>query len=173
MSVGYKVPRGTRAALDAKAGAATIVVGQIYLLTDEDRICVGTSTTTYEDFEKRALVSLQYTFDGGGVALTTDTKELLHIPFAMTLVWWTMASLISGSATVGLWKDVYANLPPTSGDSIVGGGTKPTLSSATKSEAADLTSWTTTIAADSYLMANLDSVSTTTKLWLFLWGVKG
>jgi len=50
MAVGYKLPRGTRAALNTKAGAGTIVVGQPYLITDENRIAVGLTTTTYATY---------------------------------------------------------------------------------------------------------------------------
>lgn len=52
MAVGYLIPRGTRAALNAKAGAGTIVAGQPYLITDENRLAVGLTTTTYEVYAK-------------------------------------------------------------------------------------------------------------------------
>lgn len=56
MAVGYKLPRGTRAALDAKALAGTIVVGQPYLITDEGRIALGLTTGTYEVYAKESEV---------------------------------------------------------------------------------------------------------------------
>ena len=55
----FKAPRGTRAALNSKAGANTIVAGQIYLITDENRIAIGLSTNSYEVFAK-------YSEAGGG-----------------------------------------------------------------------------------------------------------
>lgn len=39
--------RGTRAALDALAGSSDLTAGEIYLVTDENRIVVGLSATTY------------------------------------------------------------------------------------------------------------------------------
>lgn len=56
MAVPYQLPRGTRAALDAKATAGTIVVGQPYLITDEGRIALGLTTNTYETYAKESEV---------------------------------------------------------------------------------------------------------------------
>ena len=41
------IKRGTRAQLDAAAAAGQLLDGQDYLITDEGRLAVGTSTTTY------------------------------------------------------------------------------------------------------------------------------
>lgn len=43
---------GTRAALDALAASSDLLPRQIYVLTDEGRIAVATSTSTYETFAK-------------------------------------------------------------------------------------------------------------------------
>ncbi len=40
-------PRGTRAALDAKASGSTIVPGQVYVVTDEERLAFGLTSSTY------------------------------------------------------------------------------------------------------------------------------
>mgnify|MGYP000892563024 FL=1 len=44
--------RGTRAQLNAAATANQLKIGEIYLITDEDRLAVGTSVNTYQDFSK-------------------------------------------------------------------------------------------------------------------------
>jgi hypothetical protein len=44
--------RGTRAALDARATAGTLKSGEVYLISDEGRIAIGTSSTTYQAFKK-------------------------------------------------------------------------------------------------------------------------
>ncbi len=44
--------RGTRANLDAAALAGTLVAGEPYLITDEDRIAVGLTAGTYQDYSK-------------------------------------------------------------------------------------------------------------------------
>jgi hypothetical protein len=42
-----QILRTTRAALDAQAGASGLLAGEPYLITDEDRIAVGTATGAY------------------------------------------------------------------------------------------------------------------------------
>lgn len=47
-------PRGTRAALVALAGSGSLLPGQIYALTDEQRLALATSTATFETFAKES-----------------------------------------------------------------------------------------------------------------------
>jgi hypothetical protein len=44
--------RTTRATLDTTATASGLKQGEIYLITDEDRLAVGLSTSTYETYAK-------------------------------------------------------------------------------------------------------------------------
>lgn len=53
-----QIKRGTRAALDALAGASGLKPGEQYLITDEARIAVATSTSTYQAAAKQG--------EGGG-----------------------------------------------------------------------------------------------------------
>jgi hypothetical protein len=46
--------RGTRAALTALAGSSGLLPGQMYVLTDEARIAVALTTTTFETFAKES-----------------------------------------------------------------------------------------------------------------------
>ena len=55
--------RGTRANLDALAGSSGLLSGQVYLITDESRIAIATSTSAYETFVK------------GGVKITVGTTS--------------------------------------------------------------------------------------------------
>lgn len=48
MSLTIKIKRATRAQLNSAATAGQLVQGEPYLITDEDRIAVGLSTTTYK-----------------------------------------------------------------------------------------------------------------------------
>ncbi len=52
MAINYKHPRGTRAALNALASGNNLIVGQIYVITDESRLAVALTTSTYEVFAK-------------------------------------------------------------------------------------------------------------------------
>ncbi len=94
----------------------------------------------------------------------------LRFPWAGTLAKWTLLGDASGSIVVDLWKDTYANAPPTVADTMVGGGgTKPALSAAVKNESSSLGSWTTTtIAAGDVLRVNVDSTSGLTRATLIL-----
>jgi hypothetical protein len=68
----------------------------------------------------------------------------------------------TGSCVIDIWKDTYANFPPTSGDSICGSN-KPTIVTGSKYEDTVLTGWTTTVNAGDVLRFHLDS-STTFKM---------
>jgi hypothetical protein len=65
----------------------------------------------------------------------------------------------AGSCVIDIWKDTYANFPPSVGDSICG-SSKPTISSGAKYEDATLTGWTTAVDAGDVLLFHLDSSST-------------
>lgn len=46
------IKRGTRAQLDTAATSAALHIGELYLITDENRMAVGLDNTTYESFAK-------------------------------------------------------------------------------------------------------------------------
>jgi hypothetical protein len=46
--------RGTRTEIDSAATANGLNAGEVYLITDEDRIAIGTSTNTYESYAKES-----------------------------------------------------------------------------------------------------------------------
>lgn len=54
----YKHPRGTRAALNALASASGLVIGQIYLLTDESRLAIAIAVNAFQTYAKEG--------EGGG-----------------------------------------------------------------------------------------------------------
>lgn len=77
------------------------------------------------------------------------------------------ASVTSGSIVVDVWKDTYANYPPTDADSITASA-PPTISTATKSEDATLTGWTTSVSAGDVFGFNVDSVTSLKRVVLEL-----
>lgn len=111
------------------------------------------------------VITLTFIIDGGGSAITTGQKGHLEIPFACTITGWTLLADQSGSIVIDVWKDTYANFPPTVADTIAG-SEKPTLSSAQKNQDLTLTSWTTSVAAGDILAFNVDSVATVTRVTL-------
>jgi hypothetical protein len=106
--------------------------------------------------------AFEFVIDDGGSAITTGVKFDLEIPFAGTIASWTLLADVSGSIVVDLWKDTYANYPPTDADSITASA-PPTLSAATKSEDATLTGWTRALNKGDILRWNVDSATTVTR----------
>lgn len=109
-----------------------------------------------------------YKVDGGGVVITTGVAGTgLYIPFNCTINEWTLQSDVSGSIVIDIWKDTYANYPPTVADTITGSA-KPTITASNKNTSSTLTGWTTTISAGDVLYFNVDSCSTITNATLTL-----
>lgn len=103
--------------------------------------------------------TLVFIIDGGGSAITTGIKGDLIVDFGCTIQSVTLLADQSGSIVVDIWKDTYANYPPTNADSITASA-KPTISTATKSQDSTLTGWTTSISAGDILRFNVDSITT-------------
>lgn len=110
---------------------------------------------------------ITYIFDNNGSTLNTGVGGDLYIPYACTITAVTLLADQSGSVVVDIWKDTYANYPPTNADSIVAAA-KPTITTALKSQDTTLTGWTTAIAAGNTLRFNVDSVTSITRLTLTL-----
>ena len=105
-----------------------------------------------------------FVFDGGGSVLETGAKTYIRTAEAGTFYRVSMLADITGSAIVDIYKDTYANYPPTAADSIAVSG-KPTISNGIKMESAVFTGWTSsTFASGDVLAANLDSCSGITRL---------
>ena len=95
----------------------------------------------------------------GGSPIATGTKGYLRVPFACRITKVTVLLEQSGSIVWDVWKDTYANYPPTVADTITASA-KPTVTTATKSEDSTLTGWTRTIAAGEVLGFKVDSITT-------------
>jgi len=113
--------------------------------------------------------AIEIIIDGGGDVLSTGVVADLEVPFGATISAVRIFADQSGSVVLDIWKDIYDNFPPTSADSIIGtGGTKPTLSSATKYQDEILTAWKTGLNAGDILRFNVDSATTITRVTLSL-----
>jgi hypothetical protein len=72
------------------------------------------------------------TFDGGGQVIQTKTAYV-QVPYNGTLTSWTLVADVSGSCTITVFKDTYANFPPTTtADDVY--VTAPSLSSQQKNQ---------------------------------------
>lgn len=112
-------------------------------------------------------IGIPFIIDGGGSAITTGVKGDIEIPFAGTITVNRLFADQTGSIVIDLWKDTYANFPPTVADTITASA-KPTLSSAQKSEDSTLTGWTTSVTAGDIIRVNVDSITTCTRVTLSL-----
>lgn len=118
----------------------------------------------------------QVTFiiDGGGSTITTGLKGFVSIPISGVIRKWRILSIdTTGPATAGaividIWKDTYANYPPTVADTITASDKPTVTASANKNEGTSLTGWTTTITAGDVLAFNVDSVTSFTKVAITL-----
>lgn len=131
---------------------------------------------SYEGFDNWLLVSGDATdsiktfgivIDAGDSVITTGIKGDLVIPYNLRILSWQILADQSGSIQIDIWKDTYANFPPTSADSIVASA-YPNISGAARNTSSTLTGWTTTINKNDILRFNVDSVLTIKRATLTL-----
>lgn len=65
--------RGTRSEINVAAATGALNAGEVYLITDEDRIAIGTSTSTYESYAKESEAG------GGGGSGTTILMDIFIV----------------------------------------------------------------------------------------------
>jgi hypothetical protein len=136
---------------------------RVALGTNGQKLASDGTDAVWED----DLAAIEFIIDGGGSAITTGQKGHLEIPFACTITRVTLLADQSGSIVIDIWKDTYANFPPTDANSITASA-PPTISSAQKSQDSTLTGWTTAITAGDILAFNVDSITTVTRVTLAL-----
>lgn len=126
---------------------------------------VGASWETFWQVlsESNVTSAIQVLFVAGGFALTPGLKLFVEVPFDCTIYEVVMLGDAAGSAVVDIWRDTYANHPPTNADSITS-SSPPTISSATKSVDSVLTGWSTSLNEGDVLAFNVDSCVTITRL---------
>lgn len=148
------------------AALATFTTAGRNLVDDADAAAQRTTLGLGAAAVLGATELIKFTVDGGGSAITTGAKKAyITVPFAATITSWNILADQSGSIVFDIWKDTYANYPPTVADTITASA-KPTLSAATKATGSTLTGWTTSISAGDVLEINVDSITTCTKVTL-------
>jgi hypothetical protein len=107
---------------------------------------------------------------GDGINVITNSpavKGYLPVDFGGTITGWTLLADVSGSIVIDVWKDTYANFPPTNADSIAG-SEKPTLSAVQKNQDLSLSTWTTSFSAGDVFGFEVESASTVKQVTLTL-----
>lgn len=150
---------------DGTADTLTLVAGTNITITTNAATDTITIAATGGGSSTAAI---GYTINGGGTTITTGLAgNGVSIPFNATITAVTMQANTTGSIVIDIWKDSYANFPPTVADSICGSA-KPTITSSNKSQDSTLTGWTTSITAGDILYFNVDSVSSIANVVLTL-----
>lgn len=111
--------------------------------------------------------TILFPIDGGGAVITAGVKGDVTMDFAGKILSWRILGDQSGSIVIDLWRDTYANYPPTVADTITASA-KPTITTATKAESSALTGWNTSFNAGDIFRPNVDSVTTLTRATLSL-----
>jgi hypothetical protein len=108
-------------------------------------------------------------FDGGGSALTTGVKLDLVVPFNCVIESWTLLADQSGAIKIDIWRDTYANYPPTDADSITNAHEPEIAASGVNAQDLNLSDWTSvTLVKGQTLRFNIDSVATIQRATLAL-----
>ena len=109
-------------------------------------------------------ITINFIIDGGASVITTGMKGYLSCDFTGTIQQAELLADVSGSIVVNIWKCTYAQFDAGSSHPVVGdkitASAPPTIATATKSQDAALTGWTTAFAAGDILAFNVDSVAT-------------
>lgn len=147
-------------------------VGHHYIDTTNDKSYISVGTSSSADWQLQVgsnelIKDIVFIIDGGGSTITTGIKGSFSIDFACTILQATLLADQTGSIVIDLWKDSYANYPPTDSDSITASA-PPTISSSTKSLDSTLTGWTTSISAGDIIRVNVDSVTGIERVSLML-----
>lgn len=153
--------------ITAPATSATLTIADGKTLTASNTITFSGTDAVAMNVTNNKIATITFIIDGGGSAITTGVKGDLEIPFDCTITAATLLADQSGSIVVDIWKDTYANYPPTVADTITASA-KPTISTATKSQDTTLTGWTTSVTAGNTLRFNVDSITTCTRVTLSL-----
>ena len=137
--------------------------GTAYGTAGQALISTGDAAPAWTD----QFLSITFLISGGGSTVATGIAGDLTVPFNCEITEWTLLADQTGSVVVDIWKDTYANYPPTVADTITGSA-KPTISAGVKGQSSTLTGWTTTITAGDTLRFNVDSAATLTRVTLSL-----
>jgi hypothetical protein len=155
----------TYTAGDIVYSSATNTLGKLAIGTAGQALVVNSGATAPAWTTQNS--SITFIIDGGGVAISAGIKGDLTIPFNCTITEWTLLCDQSGSIVVDIWKDVYANYPPTVANTITASA-KPTVTTSVKNQSTTLTGWTATITAGDTLRFNVNSATTVQRVTLSL-----
>jgi hypothetical protein len=159
---------GTLSLSGALAGSGIPNLAAIEALTGKGLLKrTGTATWALDTIT----TALEFSVNANGNVIATGVAGDFVAPYDMVITGVTVLADQSGSLVLDIWKDSYANYPPTVADTITASA-KPTLSSASKYTDGTLTGWSTTVTAGDTFRVNVDSVATITRFTLIITGTR-
>lgn len=163
------------------AQAAIAATDIIPFIKDPGTVPVGSKITFADLKTSLALVTpitttgkFVFSIGDGSSAIITGIKKCIEVTQNCTITGWKILSddpsTLAGAVVFDIWKLAYGSgYPPLVGNSLITGGTKPTIvASATSAVSVSMANWTTALAAGDILRFNVDSVATFTSLTLIL-----
>jgi len=122
---------------------------------NDEAECTATST------QLNALTTdvIAYKIGDNGSTIWAGVQGDFEVPFACTITRATMFLSASDNITVSIWKDTYANYPPTATDNITADA-QLKIQEGVKYQDSTLTGWTKTVAAGDVLRFNVDAAPT-------------
>lgn len=113
------------------------------------------------DLEISSPINSEFTFGasiGDGVnTISVGEVGTTIIPYNGTILGWYIIGDVPGTIVVDIWKDSFANYPPTVADTITG-TEKPTLTAQDKNSDLTLSTWDTEILSGDVVKFKVDSV---------------
>lgn len=158
--------------LPAATSPAETAEGSVVWDSDDDELTIGTGSGLVRLKTPRKHV-INAIFDGGSAAITAGKKIRVRVPWASTVTRVTMLADQTTTTVADVRRTTQASYDggathPVSGDSLVGGGTAPTITASTKSDDATLTSWTVSLSAGDILEFYITSNTTAQLLTIAL-----
>lgn len=98
-------------------------------------------------------------FDGGGAPILADKKCYVRVERTCTITGAFAFADVSGSIAIAVWKDTFANFPPTVAD-VISASAPITLSTAQTVMDTTLTGWTLSLTAGDIICFNVNALAT-------------
>jgi hypothetical protein len=106
---------------------------------------------------------IQFTVDGLGSEISSGLKGFVRIPVRCHLHGWQIVADQIGNCVFDVWKDTWANFPPTIADTITG-GQKPTLILQQNNQLLAIPDWNTWLDADDWVAFYVVSAAAVTRV---------
>ena len=100
----------------AEQALSTLATGLLKVTTTTGVLSTAGAADLPAHNHTGVVVAASFLIDGGGAVITTGIKGDLVVPFAATITTHTALADQTGSVTVDVWKDSYANYPPVAAD---------------------------------------------------------